>query len=325
MGEEKSIATDRVVLIAGPEEERDVVRRIFRMYATKRLSPAAIAKKLNAEGVLWDDGQPWTRYVIRDMVSNPKYLGHNVSNRRSGKLHTLRAWNPPEMWIRKDCAFEAIVAPSIFAKAEAVSVARAQHYDKAQLLDFLRDFLKKHGHITARQIAADRMMPCTQSFNAAFGGLAEAYRLIGYKSVKNLAFIERDRGLTPVRRQFSATVIKKLVEMGFEVVQNARSKLLTLNGGLTVRLSVSRCRSFGQSHGWLLRTHSANPPDVTVFARMEPGNQNIKDFFCVPKHAIGQLTQEVLRERAESQFERYKSADFSFLQLIAQRAPLKSA
>jgi hypothetical protein len=27
--------------------------------------------------------------------------------------------------------------------------------------------------------------------------------MIGYKSVKNLAFIERDRGLTPVRRQFS--------------------------------------------------------------------------------------------------------------------------
>jgi hypothetical protein len=235
----------------------------------------------------------------------------------------LRAWNPPELWIRKDGAFEAIVTPSLFAKAEGVSAARARHYDKAQLLDFLRAFLKKHGHMTARRIAADRTMPCTQSFNAAFGGLAEAYRLIGYKSVKNLAFIERDRGLTPVRRQFNATVINKLVEMGFDVKQDSRSKLLTLNGGLTVRLSVTRCRSFGQSYGWLLRTHSANAPDITVFARMEPGNEKIKDFFCVPKQEIGQLTQEIVHGTAGSQFERYKSADFSFLQVIAQRSRTK--
>jgi hypothetical protein len=51
MGQEKSIFSDRVVLILGPQEEGEIVRKIFRLYALKRLSPAGIAKKLNEDGV----------------------------------------------------------------------------------------------------------------------------------------------------------------------------------------------------------------------------------------------------------------------------------
>jgi len=156
-------------------------------------------------------------------------------------------------------------------------------------------------------------MPCVQSFNARFGGLSEAYRLIGYNPIRNLAFIERDRGLLSVRRHFTATIISKLREMGLTVTQNSRSRLLTLNMTLTVRLTVARCRSFGQSYGWLLRTHSATNPDITVVARLDPGNEQFKDFFCVPQLAIGQLGQEVLRPGSESQFEKYRHEDFSFL------------
>src|SRR5262249_11976191 len=43
-GERKSIATDRVVLIPGPVEEVEIVREIFKMYASKRYSPADIAR-----------------------------------------------------------------------------------------------------------------------------------------------------------------------------------------------------------------------------------------------------------------------------------------
>src|SRR5258708_10090940 len=46
-GEEKSIATDRVVLTPGPKEEIEIVNEIFRLYAIERLSTAAIADRLN--------------------------------------------------------------------------------------------------------------------------------------------------------------------------------------------------------------------------------------------------------------------------------------
>lgn len=67
----------------GPPNEIAVVREIFEMYAVKRLSPTKIARILNTRGLPWIDERPWTRYVIREMVTNPKYIGCNVSNRRS--------------------------------------------------------------------------------------------------------------------------------------------------------------------------------------------------------------------------------------------------
>src|SRR5581483_12348779 len=80
-GETKSIATDRVILVPGPPDERAIVREIFDMYADRRFSTSRIATTLNDRGVPWMLGRPWTRSVIRDMVTNPKYIGENVSNR----------------------------------------------------------------------------------------------------------------------------------------------------------------------------------------------------------------------------------------------------
>jgi len=61
-GEHKSIATDRVVLIPGPQEEIDVVGEVFRLYVTERRGPMAIASILNERGIPCEEGRPWTRH-----------------------------------------------------------------------------------------------------------------------------------------------------------------------------------------------------------------------------------------------------------------------
>jgi len=96
-GEEKSIATDRVILVPGPANEIETVRNVFRLYAIDHLSPADIAKNLNDTGIPWQAGRFWTRYVVGEMVTNPKYIGTNLSNRHSGKLRTPQRRNPREM------------------------------------------------------------------------------------------------------------------------------------------------------------------------------------------------------------------------------------
>lgn len=78
-GEEKSIATDRVVLIPGPQEEIEIVKEVFRLYANQGQGPAEIAETLNRRGTPGEGGRPWTRHIIRRMVTNPKYIGANVS------------------------------------------------------------------------------------------------------------------------------------------------------------------------------------------------------------------------------------------------------
>src|SRR5262249_39789543 len=124
-GERKSIATDRIILVPGPAEELDIIRKIFRLYSSGRYSSTDIAQSLNDRGVPCTGGKRWSRSVIRDIVTNSKYVGDLVCGRWSGKLRTPRRWNPPEMWIRCKNAIEPIVDAELFRKAETVAHARA--------------------------------------------------------------------------------------------------------------------------------------------------------------------------------------------------------
>ena len=52
MGEQKSIQTDRVVLVAGPDEEIAIVRWIYQAFVTEGKMESEIAAGLNAQGIL---------------------------------------------------------------------------------------------------------------------------------------------------------------------------------------------------------------------------------------------------------------------------------
>ena len=64
-GEHKSLQTDRVVLAPGPLSEVAIVRQIYRWFVDSGMSEAAIAARLNAEGLVTDLGHAWTRGTVR--------------------------------------------------------------------------------------------------------------------------------------------------------------------------------------------------------------------------------------------------------------------
>ena len=92
-GEQKSIQTDRVVLMPGPIDEVETVRWIYRTFVEEGRPERDIADTLNARGSLSDLGRPWTRATIHQMLINEKYTGDNVWNRVSSKLHGKRVRN----------------------------------------------------------------------------------------------------------------------------------------------------------------------------------------------------------------------------------------
>ena len=93
------------------EAEAEVVRRIFKLFADG-VSPRAIARRLNSEGVAGPDGRPWQDTTIRGqaergtgILNNELYVGQLVWNRcsyikdpRTGRR--LSRPNPPEQWER---------------------------------------------------------------------------------------------------------------------------------------------------------------------------------------------------------------------------------
>ena len=311
-GQRKSFATDRIILIPGPPEEIKVVNEIFRLYALERRSTVEIVKMLNQRGIPCEEGRPWTRYIIRHMVTNPKYIGANVSNRLSAKLRGRRVNNPPDMWIRRDGAFEAIVDPELFQKAVEMAVSWQRCFTDEQLLERLRQFLKKNGRLTQRLMQADWDMPCSQVYDSRFGGLSEAYKLIGFRPRRNLAHIERDRPLLPIRRAFTAQVISEFVRLGAAAEHEHQTKLVVVNKRLKFRVSVSRCRTLKQVQSWKLFLTCPQKHHGNIVARLNPDNEKIIDYFFVPwsKKCPGQIT---VREKSFGELESRHFTDLGFL------------
>lgn len=73
-GMQKSLQTDRVVLVPGPGDEQDVVRRIYRMFVEGGHTERQIAESLNAEGHLTDLQRPWTRASVHQILTNENTL-----------------------------------------------------------------------------------------------------------------------------------------------------------------------------------------------------------------------------------------------------------
>lgn len=144
-GEQKSLQTDRVVLVPGPPEEVETVRRLYRLFVLQRRNESEIAAALNAEGVVTDLGRPWTRAVVHQVLTNEKYVGNNVYNRISYKLKAHRTVNPPEHWVRADGVFEGIVEQDFFDAAQRIIQDRAKRFSDQDLLDHLSSLLTSKG------------------------------------------------------------------------------------------------------------------------------------------------------------------------------------
>ena len=79
-GEQKSIQTDRVILIPGPPEEVEIVRWMYRTFVEERIVESKLARMLNERGVTTDLGRPWTQGTVHQILTNEKYVGNNVYN-----------------------------------------------------------------------------------------------------------------------------------------------------------------------------------------------------------------------------------------------------
>lgn len=116
LGQHKSIQTDRVKLVPGPEAEVAVVQWIYRQFVEAGYSEIEIAQHLNSRGLLTQLGKPWSKGSVHEVLTNEKYIGNNVWNRSSFKLKEEHVRNQPDQWIRANAAFPPLVDPLIFRR-----------------------------------------------------------------------------------------------------------------------------------------------------------------------------------------------------------------
>jgi hypothetical protein len=141
-GEQKSLQTDRVVLMPGPESEIRIVNLIYNWFIEESLNEYEIAARLNGMRVRTDLDRDWTRATVREVLTNEKYIGNNVYNRVSFKLKKIRVVNTSDTWIRKEGAFQSIVSSETFYTAQGIMRARARHHSNEELIERLRNLYR---------------------------------------------------------------------------------------------------------------------------------------------------------------------------------------
>ncbi|MBQ5939867.1 recombinase family protein [Massilia sp. AB1] len=280
-GESKVCATDRIVLVWGPDHEVATVRRVYSLYLNTGASEAGLARLLNSENVPTEFGRPWTKAMINSLLTNVKYCGALVYNRRSCRLSTPRIRNSPDEWIVNPTAVEPIVVRKVFDEVQIERARRRQKYPPSELIEQLRQCYQNHGRVNAKIIAADTSMPDPQLFVRTFGSLIRAYEAAGLPRSHKHIFVETKRKLLAERTALIMEVEKLARSAGATCERTTTPFTLLLNDHLLLRLemAVSRNPSRGLRN-W--RMHITPGADFTIFARMSPVSLEVLDYFLMP-------------------------------------------
>lgn len=282
-GEHKSLQTDRVILVPGPEDEVVTVRWMYKAFIESGMQESHIAALLNQRGVVTDLERQWTRATVHEVLTNEKYIGNSVFNRTSFKLKKRRVVNDPNMWVRKDGVWDAVVDPALFYAAQQLILERSRRYTTEEMLDKLKALHEQHGWLSGLVINEAEDMPTSTMYSSRFGSLIRAYELIGYTPDRDYSYIEINRNLRKTHAETITDTVKKIEALGATVTRDFASDMLFVNGELRVSLVISRCALMpNNSQRWNVRLDSGLQPDLTIVIRMDHSNTQPLDYYLLP-------------------------------------------
>ena len=324
-GEQKSIQTDRVILVPGPPDEVETVRWIYHLFVKEDKVESEIAAALNGKGINTDLGRPWTRGAVHQVLTNEKYIGNNVYNRVSFKLKKKRVVNPPDMWIRAAGAFVPVVSAEDFFTVQGIIRERSRRYTNDELLSHLRKLLEREGRLSGLLIDEAEGMASSSVYRGRFNSLVRAYQLIGYTPDRDYQFIETNRQLRLMHPKIVDGAIARMRQLGGVVTVDPATDILTVNHEFTASLVISRChQTAAGAFRWLIRLDGGLKPDITVAVRMDAENREPFDYYLLPSIdlALGKLT---LTEENGVSLDTYRFNTLDFFFGMARRAKIPEA
>lgn len=258
-----------------------MVKRIFRSFAFDGKGEVQIAKELNDEGHLNQYGRRWNRNTISNILSNEKYVGHNVYNRTSQKLTGKSVRNPPAMWIKSANAFEAVVDPELFLAAQRKMEELTNRKSNQRMLDNLSALLISKGRLTSKLIDGAESLPCAGSYHQRFGSLLKAYELVGYQPKHIIAFAARQESRRK-RRRILSEIFADFEGSSLTVRFDWATKSYVINDKLTFVIYVLRC--FKTNCGtpyWILRQRRKSGTNLIIGVRLDTANENVRDYLLL--------------------------------------------
>ena len=260
-----------------------IVRHMYQLFIKHEKREREIAEYLNDRGIKTDAGRQWMHSSVGEVLTNEKYIGNNVYNRRSFKLKKKRVVNPPDIWVRADGAFEAIVDPASFYTVHGIIQERNRRWSDEELTRMLIQLVEKHSDVSAHLIDQADGMPSSATYRSRFGTLIQAYRLAGYTPDRDFSYVEINRRLRALHPTLIDDTIQRLESVGASIGMDNGDSHLVVNGEYTAALVLSRClQTPAGSLRWMIRFGNKRMPDISIMVRMNPANDEPSDFYLLP-------------------------------------------
>ena len=324
-GEHKSLQTDRVILMPGPEDEIQIVNQIYKWFIDEELVESEIAARLNGMKVSTDLDRDWTRATVHEVLTNEKYIGNNIYNRISFKLKKHRVTNAPDMWIKKEGAFDAIVPPELFYTAQGIIRARSRRYTNEELIERLRTLYQHRGFLSGLIINETEGMPSTSIYAHRFGSLIRAYQAVGFTPDRDYRYLETNRFLRRLHPEIVGQTEKMIADLGGTVWRDPATDILEVNHEFTVSLVLARCQTHDNGRNrWKVRFDTSLTPDITVAVRLDQPNQSPLDYYLLPRLDFGQPLISLANHNA-IEFESYRFDTMDYLYGMAERTRIRRA
>lgn len=320
-GERKGIQSHRVSLAPGPVAEVAAVRLVFQLFIDKRRTRSEIAELLNARCIPWVDGRPWRMEAVHAVLTNERYAGTAIYNRKSGKLKAPVRENARELWIRKEGAYESIIPMPRFLRAQQMIREAAKPLDRGDMLRGAAQLLVQHGHLSADILANSKDVPSVSSYLRIFGSLTELYGLVGYDLKQNRGFEQVNRSLREQSQLIVADVVAGFLASGSSCTLDSGGRRLTVNGELTVQIVVAPNRGTARGYyQWRVHMPSA-PTDIVVIVRMDFDNAGVQDYYLLPSTDIP-ASRLPRMDRNGRALDVYRTKTLSPLYALTSRAAL---
>ena len=280
-GERKGNTTDRVIFILGPSWEVELVQRIYHLYVNENFTQTAIAQLLNDEKIPSEFGRPWTIWNVKGILTNEKYIGNVVFNRRSFKLKDQVIHNSSDDWVRHADSFPAIISLNLFEQARATRQTRLTRPTTTELIELLRRLQARRGTVNAK-VMAEEGLPSPKVYANHFGSLWEAYILAGLPTTKFSKCAQTKRDVHAVFKQALEEVVNAIAYAGGTVTKLESKGLLSVNGEVLLKVTAIRSRHEWGRLAWKIPFKTEANADFIICAQLDRSNQSVAGYYLFP-------------------------------------------
>ena len=322
-GEWKSVSTDRVVLIPGPPEAIRAVRLAYDLYTKRGKDRHEIAKVLNARRV-FRGPTPWTVQKLRNLFLDPTYKGAYVYGKHDFKFHKWKAV-PSDQWLIREHSFPGIISEKQWNQARDRIGLELKPLVDTELLEGLRRLWKRKGRLNSILINAARDIPSVQAYHNHFGGINEAYRLIGYPLPRDYSYVEAIRLSRRLRREVCNGICEQIRAVGGTAERMHVPGVLLINQSVTVKVFI--CKGWvrpGLNTIWRLLLGKSAAADLVIVGRLNPPAPSILDYFVVPAFAQMHGALNVRAKDNDAFLDIYRCDDLGTFANAFRRVPIGS-